>query len=196
MCWGSERSKENSVFSWLSFLVQYLPLFLWHKHSFQYTLLKIYNKYCTSNPVYAMTMHFFYKQCQHENRAPKRDWAPNFTLLKDTGNKFAICCGRCWTEQPRDGAGAGEDVLPRENPPHRQVQYPSSATQLKAVLMIIFLHYFKRRCALRELDKMQGFRSESVLDPDSNRSMDPDPFSESVSVFGIRIQEGKNDPQK
>jgi hypothetical protein len=38
------------------------------------------------------------------------------------------------------------------------------------------------------------------LDPDSVRSVhpDPDPYSEYGSVFGIRIriQEGKNDPQK
>jgi hypothetical protein len=36
----------------------------------------------------------------------------------------------------------------------------------------------------------QACGSGSELDPDSIRSMDPDP------VFGIRIQEGKNDQQK
>ena len=45
-----------------------------------------------------------------------------------------------------------------------------------------------------------GSGSGSVLDPYSIGSVDPDPYSESGSVFGIRIririQEGKNDPQK
>jgi hypothetical protein len=50
------------------------------------------------------------------------------------------------------------------------------------------------------IPKDQGFGSGSVIDPDSIRSVDPDPdlYSECGSVFGIqiRIQEGKNDPQK
>ncbi len=44
----------------------------------------------------------------------------------------------------------------------------------------------------------QGFGSGSGLDPYSIGPVDPDPYSESGSVFGIRIriQEGKNYPQK
>ena len=44
---------------------------------------------------------------------------------------------------------------------------------------------------------LQGCGSGSRLDPDSIRSVDPDSYSESGSgsVFGIRIREGKNDPE-
>ncbi len=49
---------------------------------------------------------------------------------------------------------------------------------------------------IRVVDPDPG--SGSVLDPYSIGSVDPDPYLESGSVFGIRIriQEGKNDPQK
>ncbi len=93
-------------------------------------------------PVYAMIMHFFLNSANMKTVRLREIGFHSFTLLKDTGNKFATFCGRCWTEQPRDGAGAGEDVLPRENPSHRQVQCTSSATRLMAVSMINFLQYF------------------------------------------------------
>ncbi len=156
--WAFKREKKSVFF--LTVVLSTVTLFLWHKHNFHYLLLKIYNKYCTSDPVYAMIMHFFYKQCQHKKPCAYQDWAPNCSLLKDrygTENKFAICCGRCWTEQPRDGPCAGENVLPGENPPHRQVQYPD----LRLCRWLIFLQYFKRHCALRELAKMQDPYSES-----------------------------------
>jgi hypothetical protein len=50
----------------------------------------------------------------------------------------------------------------------------------------------KSSCILRPSDAIRGAVGR-VSDPDSIRSVDPDTYSESESVFGIRIriQEGK-----